>query len=139
MSSPEERWGKYFVPGTRTLANNLGELRTVAGLTFSGAPFTLSENAGFDIVFDTTTGANTAYVLASVSGLADLFTLDLATGALSSAPGTFAGSLGRLSGLAFGLAGEVPLPAAAPLFLGAIAAAAFGRRSRRRADTAHVS
>lgn len=24
MSSPEERWGKYFVPGTRTLANNLG-------------------------------------------------------------------------------------------------------------------
>lgn len=115
-----------------TLANNLGELRTVAGLTFSGAPFTLSENAGFDIVFDTSTGANTAYVLASVSGLADLFTLDLASGLLTSAPGTFAGDLGRLSGLAFGVVGEVPLPAAAPLFLGAVAAAGAWRRARKR-------
>jgi hypothetical protein len=115
-----------------TLANNLGELRTVAGLSFNGAPFTLSESAGFDIVFDAATSTNTAYVLANAGGLADLFTLDLSTGVLTSAPGSFAGSLGRLDGLSFGVVDEVPVPAAAPLFLGALVGAALWRRARRR-------
>lgn len=115
-----------------TLANNLGELRTVASLTIDGAPFTLGENAGFDIVFDQATGMNVAYVLASIDGLADLFTLDLATGVLSSAPGTFDVGLGRLSGLAFGIVDEIPLPAAAPLFLGGLAAAGPWLRNRKR-------
>ncbi len=115
-----------------TLANNLGELRTVAGLSFNGAPFTLTESSGFDILFDAATSTNIAYVLGQSGGLSDLFTLDLATGVLSSAPGTFAGGLGRLSSLAFGVVDEIPIPAAAPLFLGAVAGAAFWRRARRR-------
>lgn len=119
-----------------TLANNLGELRTVAALSFDGMPFTLSDNAGFDIVFDTATSTNIAYVLASVDGVADLFTLDLMTGMLTTAPGTFAAGLGRLSGLAFGVVDEVPLPAAAPLFLGGLAAAGLWRRARNRGTVA---
>lgn len=115
-----------------TLANNLGELRTVAGLSFNGAPFALTESSGFDILFDTATSTNIAYVLARTGSLSDLFTLDLATGVLASAPGTFAAGLGRLGGLTFGVVDEIPLPAAAPLFLGAVAGAAFWRRARRR-------
>lgn len=115
-----------------TLGNNTGELRTVAALTLDGAPFRLSENGGFDIVFDPSAGTNIAYVLASVSGVTDLFTLDLLTGALSSSPGAFPGRAGRLSGLAFGVVDEIPIPAAAPLFLGAVAGAALWRRVRRK-------
>lgn len=119
-----------------TLANNLGELRTVAGLSFNGAPFTLTEGAGFDIFFDTATSTNIALVLANNGGLSDLFTLNLATGALDTAAGTFASSLGRLSGLTFGVVDEIPLPAAAPLFFGAVAGAALWRRARGRSKAA---
>ncbi len=119
-----------------TLANNLGELRTVAALTFNGSPFALTESSGFDVLFDSSSSSNIAYVLARSAGLSDLFTLDLATGALSTASDAFASTLGRLRGLTFGEVEEVPIPAAAPLFLGAIAGAAAWRRARHKNNAA---
>ncbi|MFN0022588.1 MAG: DUF4394 domain-containing protein [Parvularculaceae bacterium] len=115
-----------------TLANNAGTLTTVAGLTFNGAPFILTETSGFDIFFDASTATNIAYVQARNAGLSDLFTLDLATGVLSSAAGAFAANLGRLNSLAVGAVNEIPIPAAAPLFLGGLAGAAALSRKRRR-------
>lgn len=65
------------------LANNLGEMQSVARLTLNGAPFALPESAGFDIFFDRKTSANVAYVPARSDRLTSLFTVDLATGVLT--------------------------------------------------------
>jgi hypothetical protein len=108
-----------------TLANNAGELTTVAALTLGGDMFDFNANAGLDVF--SMDGGNVLYALLQSFDGIGLYTINVASGELTLL-GTYAGGFGILSGLA--ISGEIPLPAGALLF--GTGLALFGSRLRKK-------
>jgi hypothetical protein len=116
------------------LGNNTGQLTTVAALRLGGIfpiPANINENTGFDIFFDGAAQQNIAYVIADIGNISDLFILNLTSGVLTTGFGSFTNNFGRLRGLAVADLGEVPLPAALPLFIAGFAGLSFASRRRK--------
>ena len=67
-----------------SLANNAGELKTVAALTLKGKPVNVTNAGGFEIISEAT-GKNQAVALLSMDGAdaSGLYSVNLKTGALS--------------------------------------------------------
>ncbi|WP_425410497.1 DUF4394 domain-containing protein [Hyphococcus sp.] len=116
-----------------TLNNNAGDLTTIGGVTLNGQDFNFNTDTGFDIFSGG--GSDVAYaILQENGGLSSLFTIDLASGALNFL-GSFANNLGQINGLAVGVVpgfGEVPIPAALPLFLAGMAGLRFASRRKKK-------
>lgn len=114
-----------------TLANNAGTLSTIAELTVNGSPLSFDNDAGFDIFFNAGASENIPYALLTSQGLTSLFILDLTTGA-ATLVGSFARSFGNMTGLAFGVVNEIPIPAALPLFFAGLGGLTFAARRRKK-------
>ncbi|MBF9043502.1 DUF4394 domain-containing protein [Rhodobacterales bacterium HKCCE4037] len=84
------------------LANNAGELTTIAAVTVEGEPIDLSGMGGFDI-FSPEEGTDQAYAILQAEGVDDagLFSIDLETGAATPITGL---GMGGFTGFAVGAA-----------------------------------
>ncbi len=126
---------QYFIDSTTdvlgTLNNNTGELTTIAEVNIAGTPLSFQNDGGFDIFYNSANGQNIPYILLTSQGLSSLFTIDLMTGS-ATLIGSFARSFGNISGLAFGVVNEIPIPAALPLFLAGIGGLSFAMKRRKR-------
>jgi hypothetical protein len=108
-----------------TLANNTGELTTIADLTLDGDNFDFNSNVGIDVF--SMDGGNTIYALLQTFSGIGLYTVNAASGELTLL-GSYTGGFGILNGLA--ISSEIPLPAGALLF--GTGLAFFGSRLRKK-------